>query len=78
MTAEMIIMSCLYLIPGGDRCAFTLRYVCHLSKTSEMYARVGFIASPIELRSNLQAKMRGVNITNRIVCKAEELASKQW
>jgi hypothetical protein len=70
----MTIMSCRYLIPGGDRCAFTLVYVCDLSKTAEMYARNGFIASPIELRPNLQAKMRGVNITSRILCKADDLA----
>jgi hypothetical protein len=44
VAADMIIMSCRYFDPGA-------RYVRHLSDTAEMYARTGFIGSPIELRA---------------------------
>ena len=40
-------MSCRYLRASADRCAVTLRHVCHLFKISEICARNGFIASPI-------------------------------
>ena len=66
-------MSCRYLTSGGDRCAVTLKYVRHLSEKSEMYARNGFIASPIDLWPMSTPKMPRVNITTIFLCKDDPI-----
>lgn len=65
MAAEMTTMSCRNFDPASDRCRSVLRYVSNFSQRVEMYARNGFIASPIALRANLQATMRRGFISQR-------------